>query len=1178
LVHSLAALTPRDEQGTLRLRLGEQDEVRIAHWRDGGVESLRFGLNGVLDGAHLLQPELAGVAARVSAAGAAGSAGDDALTLTLASGQVSAGAGNDRYVLTAGVRVEITDPDTANTLVFPDGASPAGLRLSGSAERWQIALDSTVVTTAPDTFQRYVFGGGLVLTGAQLKTLALAQIPLAPAVVEQIPNRGLVAGARFEFDLPANAFVDPNPRSFLHYEASLANGDPLPAWLQFSTYSGQFYGLAPGGLQLSLNVKISAEDPTGLRGAQTFGLDVMPPFKQGASAVLSCYALNARSGTWLQAPGLPFGAAPPPRVTALGDLNVDGLDDLLIGERIVWGNRRGLGETLALNALPLGASTRLLLLPDRASDALVSACADLNGDGRQDLLLQGADGEARVLLAQAGVWPAALAVDALPTVSGASAVSGPITPLDTPSLRWDFNGDGWADAPLESVNDRGLTELAIDLGGPRPARLTLDGAPYGFTVGTPLSDALARSAWGELRALGDVNGDGLGDLGLGSAPYLYENGNAYGAVIFGRREGALPRLTELNGSNGFLLAFPAPETGYAKRHVISGVGDVNGDGYADMLGSDDATGASFLLYGRSAFGGALEIGTAADDFIAVAQSCTVQAGGGDDHIKVSGNGQFAVYPGSGHNTVEIAPAAGGRINLVSESGGDIYQLQNSADATIYISNNGDLGGRLALPPGVSTSSVRLGQGSVLIDTGTGLKIHLEDVDFNDVLGGPRTLDVISFADGTVWRYEDLIARGFDLEGSAQADTLRGSNVVDRIVAGAGNDVLEGLAGEDLLDGGAGDDIYTFNPGSGVDSLRDASGRDVLRYPALSGAEALSFSHEGRDLLISQASGEQLRILDWDAALAARIELLICGEQAPLDLPALVNRAPVTDQTSIAVSAMTGERLDLQLPRDAFRDPDALDTLHWQLSAESGQWPAGLGFDPQTLRLSGTPSAPGSYPLLLSATDDFGATATLTCALSIQSRPVLRGSDRDDELQGSAGPDVLYGLAGNDRLWGLAGNDRLFGGAGSDALFGAAGNDLLDGGPGADRLVGGAGNDRYVFARGSGSDHIVNGDIAGMDEIFFTQCRPRDLSFHRQGTALEITRRGSGDRVHLPHWFDSPAARVDHIRLDDGHDLRAADVAVLVQAMARFEPASGAARPLSTANALAMEPVLAAVWH
>jgi hypothetical protein len=90
---------------------------------------------------------------------------------------------------------------------------------------------------------------------------------------------------------------------------------------------------------------------------------------------------------------------------------------------------------------------------------------------------------------------------------------------------------------------------------------------------------------------------------------------------------------------------------------------------------------------------------------------------------------------------------------------------------------------LARAAGVSASSVRLGQGSVLIDTGTGLNIHLEDVDFNDVLGGPRTLDLITFADGTVWRYEDLIARGFDLEGSAQSDTLRGSNVVDRIVAG-----------------------------------------------------------------------------------------------------------------------------------------------------------------------------------------------------------------------------------------------------------------------------------------------------------------------------------------------------------------------------------------------------------
>ena len=37
------------------------------------------------------------------------------------------------------------------------------------------------------------------------------------------------------------------------------------------------------------------------------------------------------------------------------------------------------------------------------------AVGDFNGDGRQDLLLSGADGEARVLLAQAGVWSALVA-------------------------------------------------------------------------------------------------------------------------------------------------------------------------------------------------------------------------------------------------------------------------------------------------------------------------------------------------------------------------------------------------------------------------------------------------------------------------------------------------------------------------------------------------------------------------------------------------------------------------------------------------------------------------------------------------------------------------------------------------------------------------------------------------
>ncbi|NVP56417.1 calcium-binding protein [Rhizobium sp. DBTS2] len=79
--------------------------------------------------------------------------------------------------------------------------------------------------------------------------------------------------------------------------------------------------------------------------------------------------------------------------------------------------------------------------------------------------------------------------------------------------------------------------------------------------------------------------------------------------------------------------------------------------------------------------------------------------------------------------------------------------------------------------------------------------------------------------------------------TAKADTLRGSNLSDRIDGWAGDDSIYGRGGDDTLLGGRGND--RLSGGSGEDRLHGGSGRDVL----LGGT--------GDDRLYGQAGNDRL---------------------------------------------------------------------------------------------------------------------------------------------------------------------------------------------------------------------------------------------------------------------------------------------------------------------------------
>ncbi len=250
-------------------------------------------------------------------------------------------------------------------------------------------------------------------------------------------------------------------------------------------------------------------------------------------------------------------------VAGIGDVNADGIEDILIGSGqgigpayVVYGSETP-GETIDLFALD--GSNGFAIPQDDRGDRLgtdVAGGFDFNGDGVPDFAV--AAQTARIegttnTSAEGSVW----------LVFGRDESRPGVEPFG---------------AELELGNIDGFNGVRIN----------------GVAVGDNL---------GRVSALGDFNGDGLDDIVLGAqgvdAGDLSNAGAAY--VIYGTRA-FLPEvldLDDLDGSDGFRIEGPAASS---LLNVVEPAGDVDGDGLADLLiglsRSNAAAGGAFLLYGE----------------------------------------------------------------------------------------------------------------------------------------------------------------------------------------------------------------------------------------------------------------------------------------------------------------------------------------------------------------------------------------------------------------------------------------------------------------------------------------------------------------------------------------------------------------------------------------------------
>ncbi|MFH1463588.1 MAG: MopE-related protein [Pseudomonadota bacterium] len=272
-----------------------------------------------------------------------------------------------------------------------------------------------------------------------------------------------------------------------------------------------------------------------------------------------------------------------------GDTDGDGLPDLLVGAYFVDTTATDVGAVYLLTSVTAGESslsTAWATLTgdasqDYAGDAIAGA-GDVDGDGYDDFIV-GVWGDDTAATNAGVAW-----VVHGPVASGTQALSAIGTGL-TGELSAD--GAGFAVGSAGDVNGDGLADLLIGSTADDTAG-TSAGAAY-LVLGPPSAGSLSGADQKLLGAerggragkavigAGDLDGDGLGDLAVGA--YYVDGTDADSGMVYWVLASSLP----LDGSAIDLGTADAALSGTSgDAHAgtsLAAAGDVDGDGYDDVL-------------------------------------------------------------------------------------------------------------------------------------------------------------------------------------------------------------------------------------------------------------------------------------------------------------------------------------------------------------------------------------------------------------------------------------------------------------------------------------------------------------------------------------------------------------------------------------------------------------------
>nr|WP_295923472.1 FG-GAP-like repeat-containing protein [uncultured Dyadobacter sp.] len=305
-------------------------------------------------------------------------------------------------------------------------------------------------------------------------------------------------------------------------------------------------------------------------------------------------------------------------VAGAGDVNGDGYSDIIAGAPYYDDNENNEGAAFVYLGIAMGIKTvPVATLESNQAGALlgssVASAGDYNGDGQSDVIAGAPkydNGEGAAFLYQ-GIANGGVSASAKDTLGA-----------DQPGAEF-----GTAVASAGDVNGDGFSDLIV--GAPLHSNgSSKEGAAFiyhGTATGINSHVAVLESDQDEAQmgisvaSAGDVNGDGYSDVISGANLYdnaaKVDNGSAF--VFHGSASGILAVPTIMLGIN---------QSGAQFGNAVTGAGDLNGDGFTDIVvgapqfdNGSGKEGAVFIYYGSAtgvpkSFSNKLHVGQAGAQF------------------------------------------------------------------------------------------------------------------------------------------------------------------------------------------------------------------------------------------------------------------------------------------------------------------------------------------------------------------------------------------------------------------------------------------------------------------------------------------------------------------------------------------------------------------------------------